>query len=257
MHLLPLDYNRIDELKAIVSANKNEIAAIVMEPVRSTSPQHGFLEEVRQIATEIGAVLIFDEVTSGFRMNTGGIHLLYGTNPDMAVFAKGMGNGYPMAAVIGIGEVMQSAQKSFISSTYWTERIGPVAALATLRKHRRCKVADHLIATGEQVKNAWKSAADHAGLTISLEGIAPLAHFSFVHEQALLIRTLFTQLMLGKGFLAGNSFYAMYAHTEENVASYGAAVKDTFMTIVDAIESNRARDMLAGPLAHTGFSRLA
>jgi glutamate-1-semialdehyde 2,1-aminomutase len=156
---LPFRYNRIDELKAIVSEHGRELAAIVMEPVRDTSPVKGFLEEVRLIANRIGAVLIFDEITAGWRMNTGGIHLTYGVNPDLAVFAKAMSNGYAMAAIIGRRDVMQAAQKTFISSTSWTERIGPAASLATIRKHRRETVAKHLIDVGTQVREGWGAAA--------------------------------------------------------------------------------------------------
>jgi glutamate-1-semialdehyde 2,1-aminomutase len=254
---LPFRYNRIDELKAIVSTHKNDIAAIVMEPVRSTPPIPGFLEEVRQIASEIGAVLIFDEVTSGWRENTGGIHLLYGVNPDLAVFAKGMGNGYPMAAVVGIGDVMQAAQRTFISSTYWTERIGPVAALATIRKHGRCNVAAHLIEMGERVKVGWLEAAEQTGLPVHVEGIAPLAHFSFKDKNAQVLKTLFTQFMLEKGFLAGASFYSTFAHTIEHVLAYNAAVVETFSILANAVASNRLEELLKGPVVHSGFARLA
>ena len=134
---LPFHYNRLDELKAIVDAHRGELGAIVMEPQRGQAPDPGFLEAVRDIATDIGAVLIFDEVTTGFRMADGGIHLLLGINPDIAVFAKSMANGYPMAAIVGVGPVMEAAQSTFISSTNWTERVGTVAALATIRKFRR------------------------------------------------------------------------------------------------------------------------
>lgn len=254
---LPFHYNQIDELKTIVSAHKDDLAAIVMEPVRSTPPAPGFLEEVRQISRDIGAVLIFDEVTSGWRMNTGGIHLLYGVAPDMAVLAKGISNGYPMAAVIGVGDIMQAAQSTFISSTYWTERLGPVAALATIRKHSRCNVARHLIEMGERVKDGWQKAADKAGLLVHTEGIAPLIHFSFKHEKAQALRTLFTQLMLENGFLAGASFYATYAHQTEHVTAYNQAVEKVFSILGEAGRSDGVERMLKGPVAHSGFSRLA
>ena len=107
--MFPFHYNRIDQLKEIVAEHGPELAAIVMEPARGTGPAEGFLEEVRSIATKIGAVLIFDEVTSAWRMNTGGIHLTYGVVPDVAVFAKALSNGYPMGAIIGTEAVMEAA----------------------------------------------------------------------------------------------------------------------------------------------------
>jgi len=172
------------------------------------------------------------------------------------VFAKAMSNGYPMAAIIGIGEVMQAAQGSFISSTYWTERIGPVAALATIRKYRRCNVAEHLVKAGESVQSGWKAAAGRHGLSISIQGIPPLAHFSFDYNNGQAVRTLFTQEMLKKGFLATNAFYACYAHEDSHIASYLDALDKTFAVIIEAIEQNKVEKLLKGPIAHSGFHRL-
>ena len=149
---LPFNYNDLDSLKAIMTSNKEEIAAIVMEPIRSIEPEPGFLEGVRALADEYGAVLIFDEITSGFRLNNGGAHLLYGVDPDIAVFAKGISNGYPMGVVFGRESVMQSAQSTFISSTYWTERIGPAAAIATIRKFCAHNAYKKLISIGKMVQ---------------------------------------------------------------------------------------------------------
>lgn len=253
---LPFHYNRIDELEAIVSGHRDELAAIVMEPIRDHEPEPGFLERVREIATEIGAVLVFDEITAGFRMNTGGIHLLYGVTPDIAVFAKAISNGYPMAAIIGVKEVMQAAQDTFISSTYWTEKIGPTAALATIRKYREENVAAHLIEVGRLIQKGWGEVADSTGLSLSVNGIPPLGHFTLEYENGQEIRTLFTQLMLEKGFLASNAFYATYAHQGVHVENYLAAAEDVFRVIVRAIENTEVESLLRGPVAHSGFQRL-
>jgi glutamate-1-semialdehyde aminotransferase len=253
---LPFHYNRIEELEAIISVHGDELAAIVMEPVRDHEPEPGFLERVRDMATRTGAVLIFDEVTAGWRLNTGGVHLLYGVNPDIAVFAKAMSNGYPMAAVVGTEAVMQAAQSTFISSTYWTERIGPAAGLATIRKHRRCNVPQHLVEVGERVQSGWRAAADRVGLSISVTGMPPLSHFSLDYENGLAIRTLFTQMMLERGFLASNAFYATYAHQDAHIDSYLAAVEETFCFLAEAIERDRVESHLKGPVAHSGFRRL-
>jgi len=253
---LPFRYNHIEELQAIVAKNRNELAAIVMEPVRDHEPQPIFLKQIRDIATEIGAVLIFDEVTAGFRLNTGGAHLLYGINPDVAIFAKAISNGYPMAAVIGRGEVMQAAQSTFISSTYWTERIGPAAALATIRKHQRCQVALHLVRIGEMVQAGWQTAANRAGLPIEVGGLKPLSHFAFTGENSQAAHTLFTQIMLERGFLAGKAFYATYAHQNEHIEGYLAVVEDTFAQVAQAMRTGIVLEMLKGSVAHTGFRRL-
>jgi len=253
---LAFRYNQIEELEAIVAENEDQLAVIVMEPVRNYEPKPGFLERVREIATGIGAVLVFDEVSSGWRLNTGGSHLLYGVTPDIVVFAKAISNGYPMGAIVGIGDVMQAAQNTFISSTYWTEGIGPAAALATIRKHRRCNVSEHLIEIGDRIQSVWRQAADRSGLNISVSGIPPLSHFSFEYENSQAIQTLFTQEMLERGFLATGAFYATYAHQDCHVESCLAAVDETFAFIAEAIERQEVEKLLKGPVAHSGFCRL-
>jgi len=254
---LPFHYNAIDELKAIVNSHRNDLAAIVMEPQRGSEPAGGFLEAVRRIADEIGAVLIFDEITTGFRMTTGGIHLLLGVMPDIAVFAKAMANGYAMSAVIGTEEVMQAAQSTFISSTNWTERVGPVAALATIHKCRRENVAAHLIAIGQGVMDGWEKAAKKFGLTLHASGLPSLCHFAFEHEQEAALTTLFSQIMLEKGFLAYSQFKPSFAHTKKHVDAYLASVEEAFAIIAGALADGKVGSLLKGPLAQRGFYRLA
>ncbi|MFH1246880.1 MAG: aminotransferase class III-fold pyridoxal phosphate-dependent enzyme, partial [Candidatus Micrarchaeota archaeon] len=146
---IPFHYNNIAELEKIVEKNK-DIGVIVMEPIRSQKPEKDFLQKVRKIADKIGAVLIFDEITSAWRMTNGGVYKNFNVNPDIVVFAKAMSNGFPMAAVVGKTEVMDAAQQSFISSTYWTEGIGPTAALATIRKLGEKNVPKHIVSIGQQ-----------------------------------------------------------------------------------------------------------
>ena len=253
---LAFKYNQLGELKKIISEHGREIGIIAMEPIRSDEPKEGFLEGVRKIADEIGAVLIFDEVSAGFRLNCGGAHMLFGVEPDMAVFAKGISNGYPMAAVIGRKNVMSCAQDTFISSTNWTERTGPAAAIATIKKHRDNKVHEHLIRLGKKVQEGWQKAADRAGLDIEVSGIPPLAHFTIKHEKANEARTLFVQLMLEKGFLAAASFYSTFAHTDEHVESYLNAAQEAFNVIAEALKKGNIKELLKGSVAHSGFKRL-
>ena len=182
------------DLEAILESNKNEIAAIVMEPLRNEWPNPDFIKGVRDLATATGAILIIDEISAGFRMNTGGAHLILGINPDMAVFSKALGNGYPMAAIIGKDTIMAAAQKSFISSTYWTERIGPVAALAMINKHRQFDVGKHLMKIGQMVQDGWRILFTKHGLSAHIGGIPPMGHFNFEHEKALVMNALFTQV---------------------------------------------------------------
>jgi glutamate-1-semialdehyde 2,1-aminomutase len=252
----PFHFNKVDEIEAIVSEHGSHLAAIVMEPVRSREPTPKFILGVRRLADQCGAVLIFDEVTSGLRINSGGAHLAYNVDPDLAVFAKALANGYPMAAIIGRRAVMDAAQDTFVSSTAWTERIGPVAALATLRKHRDQNVAAHLVRIGQRIQKGWADASSAARLPLHVSGIPPLGHFAFDLPNAQEIRTLFTQMMLDRGILATGSFYAMWTHTDEHVDRYLEAVNQVFRDLRLAIDQNAITQLLRGPVAHSGFSRL-
>jgi len=253
---MPFRYNQLAELEAIVAKHKTDLAAIVMEPIRNDQPEPAFLEGVRFLANETGAVLIVDEISAGFRLNSGGAHLMIGLEPDIAVFSKAMGNGYPIGAVIGKGDIMQAAQSTFISSTCWTERIGPTAALATIRKHKETDAGKHLTDIGTRIQSGWRKLAGKHGLSIHVGGIPPLSHFAFEDEKALSIKALFVQLMLEKGFLASTSFYAMYAHKVEHVEKYLQAADDVFAQLKDAEERGKIGGLLKGQPAVQGFKRL-
>ncbi len=253
---LTFSYNNIAELEKVVSEHK-DIGVIVVEPFRHQEPRDNFLQKVKEIAGRIGAVLIFDEISIGWRLNVGGVHLLFGVNPDIAVFAKAMGNGFPMAAIIGREEVMQAAQKTFISSTYWTERIGPTAALATIKKMKKENVPAHLKKIGKMIGDGWKKMAKKHGLKINILGPEALITFSFdygLDSQA--IRTLFTQEMLRRGFLASGSVYVSFAHKENHVKKYLAEVDEVFGIVKNAIDGKKVQTILKGPIAHSGFKRL-
>lgn len=253
---IPFQYNKIEELEKIAVTHKGKVAAIIMEPIRSQKPVPGFLEGVREIASDLGAVLIIDEISAGLRLNTGGAHLTLNLEPDIAVFSKALGNGYPISAAIGKGEVMQAAEETFISSTNWTERTGSVAALTCLKKHKKLSVGNHLIKTGESVQRGWIEIAKRQGLDISVSGMAPLSHFQFNYDKALSLKSYFVQLMLEEGFLASTLFYAMAAHSNEHVKSYLNAVDGAFNTLSKAIESGDVDHHLKGKPANPGFKRL-
>lgn len=252
----PFTYNNLPELETIVAERGNRLAAIVLEPVRNDGPDPGFLEGVRALATKCGAVLLLDEITSGWRMRTAGMHMVYGVEPDMATFAKTLSNGIPMAAVIGRREIMDAAQKTFISSAYWTERLGPTAALATLKKHRALDAGTILTRTGITVQQGWQKAADAAGLKISILGIPPVTNFVIQHDNPLALQTLFIQEMLRRGFLASDRFYPTLAHTESDVADYLQAVGEAFSIVAKADASGQPETFLKGPVKMAGFKRL-
>lgn len=252
---IPFNYNKIEELEEIVAKN-NDIGVIAMEPIRDHEPENNFLQKVRKIADRIGAVLVFDEVTIGWRLVNGGAHLKYGVNPDIAVFAKGMGNGYPMSAIIGTEKVMQAAQTSFISSTYWTEKIGPVAALATIKKLIEKKVIKHLDKMGALLIKELRKTAKDNDIKLNVSGLPPLFYFSFDYKDAQAIRTLFTQEMLKRGVLAGGYVNMTYATEEKHIKQYIKAVNKVFAILRKAIEEKKIDKLLEGPVAHSGFKRL-
>jgi len=253
---IPFAYNDINSFLTLIKKYKGKIAAVVMEPLRNFYPQDVFLETIRDVTHREKIVLVMDEVSSGWRLNLGGAHLKFKIAPDIAVFAKGMSNGYPMAAIIGIKDVMQASQESFISSTYWTERIGPTAALATIKKFKKMNVSVALQAIGQKIQEGWRKCALKNNLKITVSGISPLGHFSFDDQDALVLKTLYTQSMLERGFLANTAFYASYAHQQWHIDQYLQATDESFHLIFKALSSGNAKKYLKGPVAHSGFRRL-
>jgi len=250
----PFSFNRLDQLEAI--ACRHDLAAVKMEVQRTQPPDPGFLEGVRELCSRLGIVLIFDECTSGFRETFGGLHKKYGVEPDMAMFGKALGNGYAITATIGRRSVMDAAQSSFISSTFWTERIGPTAALKTLEVMERERSWERATAIGEQLRNGWQRLADRHGLTISHNGLPALAGFAIDSPRALHYKTLITQEMLKRGYLAGTSTYTCLAHTPDVIEPYFLALDAVFALIAECEAGRPVEDLLEGPICHAGFRRL-
>jgi glutamate-1-semialdehyde 2,1-aminomutase len=253
--VLPFRYNRFEEIERLASDHP-DLGVIMMEVSRSEEPQNGFLERVRELATARGIVLIFDECTSGFRETFGGLHKKYGVMPDMAMFGKALGNGYAITATIGRREIMENAQSTFISSTFWTERIGPTAALKTLEVMERLESWKTISRTGNEIKNRWRLLATRYGLTIDVGGLDALPSFHFAAPDALAYKALITQEMLKKGYLAGTSVYVCIDHTPEVVDAYFDALDPIFATIRECEDGRDVRTMLEGPVCHDGFRRL-
>lgn len=253
--VFPFHYNNIEELEALI--RNEEIGVIKMEVVRNFGPEDGFLQKVRDLATKNGIVLVFDECTSGFRETYGGIFQKYGVEPDMAMFGKTIGNGYALTAVVGKRDIMESAQKTFISSTFWTERIGPTAALKSLEIMRRINSWDIITERGSKMQKGWGDMAERHGISISIAGIPSLSTYSFNGENALKYKTLLTQEMLKKGFLASTNFYASIAHEDKYFDTYFEALDEVYAVISDCEHHLKTVDeLLDGPVCHSGFKRL-
>jgi glutamate-1-semialdehyde 2,1-aminomutase len=253
---LPFEYNNIEQLKKLIKDNHGEIAAIKMEVSRNDGPKDNFLKKVRELATENDIILIFDECTSGFRETFGGLHKKYDVEPDMAMYGKSLGNGYAITAVIGKNDIMQMAQSSFISSTFWTERIGPTAALKTLEVMEREKSWEIITKIGNNISKRWQSLADKHELDISTWGLPALSGFTFNSSNSVSYKTLITQEMLKKGYLAANSVYACTEHSQECIDGYFEELDPIFATIKKCEDGMDVNSILEGPLCHSGFKRL-
>ncbi|HUY69258.1 MAG TPA: aminotransferase class III-fold pyridoxal phosphate-dependent enzyme [Alphaproteobacteria bacterium] len=253
--VFPFVYNDFAGLEKLV-VEHDDLGVIKMEVVRNIGPENNFLQKVRDLATRRNIVLIFDECTSGFRETFGGIHKKYGVEPDMAMFGKALGNGYAITATIGRREVMEAAQATFISSTFWTERIGPSAALKTLEVMERVKSWETITATGKDIARRWLELAKRHGLSITTSGIPALASYAFKGDNALAYKTLVTQEMLAKGYLAGTMVYASTAHTPEIVDGYFDALDPVFALVKECEDGRDVMSLLKGPVCHAGFKRL-
>ena len=251
----PFHYNDYEELLKIV--NENDIGVIKMEVMRNYGPENDFLQKVRDLANSRNIVLIFDECTSGFRETYGGIYKKYGVEPDMAMYGKTLGNGYAITAVVGRRSVMEATQKTFISSTFWTERIGPTAGLATLKVMEQTKSWEIITSQGKKIQNGWSDLASNHDLNITINGIPALSTYSFNSKYALEYKTLITQEMLKKGFLASTILYSSVAHTDDIIKAYFEALDEVFYTISKCEKDHKnINELLEGPVCHSGFKRL-
>jgi glutamate-1-semialdehyde 2,1-aminomutase len=253
--VFPFEYNRFEQLLEIVKNQK--IGVIKMEVQRNFSPEDDFLINVRELATKHGIVLIFDECTSGFRETFGGIFQKYGIEPDIAMYGKTIGNGYALTAVVGRQEIMEAAQKTFISSTFWTERIGPSAALETLKVMESVKSWEIITDLGKKMRDYWQSMAIENDLSITISGIPALSTYSFNSKHNLIYKTYISQEMLKKGFLASTNFYPSIAHDYQIIEKYINELNALFKNISNCekglIDPN---SLLESSICHGGFKRL-
>jgi glutamate-1-semialdehyde 2,1-aminomutase len=253
--VFPFSYNDLDSLKKIIE--EKDIGVIMMEVSRSYGPEQGFLEQVRDLASRNSIVLIFDECTSGFRETFGGLYQKYNVIPDMVMFGKALGNGYAITAIVGKREIMESAQSTFISSTFWTERIGSTAALATLRVMQETEAWVKITSLGNYIRKGWTEVANTSGLRLQHWGIPALAGFTVLSQDAQKYKTFITQEMLDQGYLAGNSFYASTAHDEKIIDKYLFSLEKIFNKIKlcedGLLDINK---LLHSPVAHESFRRL-
>ena len=253
--MIPFKFNDFDELKRVNKIAKN-CAAIILEPCRETTPSLEYLKELRKIATQNKCVLIFDEITSGWRTGTSGIHMELGVYPDIAVFGKTIANGYAMGTIIGKKKIIENVQKTFVSSVFWTERVGPTCAVAFIKKHKKLDLGKILIKKGLKIKQIWREAARYSDLEIKISGIDPLASFKLNLKDWRVGITYFIQEMLKKNILASDRCYSNYMHDTKSMKKYEVACFEVFNKIAILEKKNKLRKSLDGPPKQMDFGRL-
>jgi len=231
-----------------------------MEPARNSLADKSFLREIRKVATKNNCVLIFDEITSAWRNDTSGIHKELGVNPDLATFGKTMGNGIPIAALIGKKKIMEQVKDTFISSTNWTERLGPACAVAFIKKHKRLNLGKILRNKGKKIRDIWIKSAQEANLKINTSGILPLSSFKIETQNKNdwpVVITYFIQEMLKRKILASDRCYSNYCQSDELLNIYKKACRDIFKNISLNLSKGTLEEKLDGPVKQMGFKRLS
>ncbi len=249
------DYNDIKQFNSII--NKHKISAVMMEVSRSYQPKDNFLKQIRKITKKKNITLIFDECTSGFRQTYGGLHKHYGIKPDMAIFGKSLGNGYPITAIIGNKKVMKFAQSSFISSTFWSERSGYVAALKTLEIMKKKRAWKQITSKGYYIRKRWIKLSKKYDLKIDITGIPAISIFKFKNKNSKKYITFITQEMLKNNFLANNMVYVSLAHSKKIIDKYLDVLEKCFKLISDfEIGNKNIKNYLKSKIFEENFQRL-
>ena len=251
---IPFEYNDYETIKKIINKD-NKICAIKMEVERNIPPKNNFLKKIRLLTKKKNILLIFDECTSGFRENFGGLHMKYKIYPDLAIFGKALGNGYAINAVIGKKKYMKFADRTFMSSTFWTERIGPTAALKTLKVMETKKSWFHISKKGKYIKEGWKKISLKYEVPIKIFGLNSICGFDFLSSHSNLYKTYLSQEMLKKGFLASNLIFVCIYHSKKIIDNYLKNLDKIFYQI-SKLNSKKIKNLLKGPEAQIGFKRL-
>lgn len=254
--IIPFEYNDLQLIQDIVKQNP-DLGAIKMEVMRNSGPNPGYLEGIRKLCDDNNIILIFDECTSGFRETFGGIHIKFNVTPDMCMFGKALGNGYAITSVIGKRNVMEAAQKSFISSTFWTERIGPTAGITTLNVMEEERSWEVITEQGSKIQQGWTELNNSLDLKIKISGIPALSSFTIESKEWLKCKTFIAQEMLKNNILASNTVYLCTHHSDLVIKEYF----DKLYPILREIERHLVKDIdlsekISGPICHDGFKRL-
>tara|TARA_E500000178_G_scaffold347426_1_gene400718 strand:- start:1926 stop:3965 length:2040 start_codon:yes stop_codon:yes gene_type:complete len=252
--VFPFEYNDIENFYKI--CKKNNIGVVKMEVYRNFPPKNNFLKKIRKFCNKNNIILIFDECTSGFRETFGGLHLKYGVTPDICILGKALGNGYPITAVLGKREIMQNAQSTFISSTFWTDRTGYVAAIKTIDEMYKTKSWKKICQKGKYIKKQWSRLLKKNHLKFKIFGLDALPGFTIKSENWLKYKSYITFKMLENSILASNVIYLSTSHEKKIIDQY-LRLLDRILIDINNFENNKNTDFLDNiPESHNGFKRL-
>jgi len=251
----PFMFNDYKTLENI--CNKNRIGVIKMEIFRNFPPKNNFLKKVRNLANRKNIVLIFDECTSGFRETFGGLHLKYKVNPDICILGKALGNGFPITTILGNKKVMEAAQNTFISSTFWTERSGYVAGLKTLEEMKKIKSWNIISKKGKKLKLKLIKLGKKHKLKLKISGLSSCPSFIINSDKWIKYKTYITQELLIKKILGANTTYLSTSHNDKIINRYIDCLDKIFSRIRKCENNDLDIDkILNSDVCHTGFKRL-
>ena len=251
---IPFQYNDIDNFLKI--AKRRDVGSLIMEVKRNYDPHNNFLEKIREVCSKYKICLIFDECTSGFRENFGGLHLKYKVNPDLAIFGKALGNGYAITAILGKEEIMNTFNNTFISSTFWSERVGPVAGLATLKEMENIKSWKIISDLGNYFREKLNKVAKKNNLEIAIEGIPSLTTYRFKKNNQK-YKTYISKKLIDKNILGTNAVYFSSSHSKKNIDLYINYLDEIFYEIKkDTLKKKNEIHDIAKKIAFNKFERL-
>ena len=252
----PFEFNNPKSLLEILEKDSKGFAAIILEPFRDNGPDIGYLEEIRSISDKFGSVLIFDEVTSGFRETLGGLYTRTKVVPDLVTFGKAISNGIPMAALVGKKDIMKAFSSSFISSTYWGDRTGPAAAIATIKYMKKFKTGKIIMRKGKDLKKILKEASKKSKLNITISGMPSLISYQLDVPDWPMALTFISKQMLKKGFIFNDRIYANLAHKPFIIKKFKNAINDVFIDLSNKISSATLKESLPEGVKTMGFNKV-
>jgi len=251
---LPFKYNDIGSFESLIK-NNHDIGIVFMEVQRNEKPKNKFLEKIRNITRKKKIVLIFDECTSGFRENLGGLHQKYKIIPDICVYGKAIGNGIPLTAIVGKNEIMESAKSTFISSTFWTDRLGFVASIATIEEMERIKSWTKITNIGKRIKSFWKKISNKYQIPLRISGLDSMPTFEFLHHNNDYFKSYLIQEMLKYNIIATNTVYCSISHSKY-LNNYFKYFEKIFSKIKKIENNGSILKHLDYPIKDEGFERL-